>query len=345
MRNDQLTRDEKYSLLVLIVDRKQTKKVTEYAKKIHIKRFTSFRGRGTVQNAVWKLLELDDVAKEILIFVIPSISEDQIISAFSSKFQFSKPSHGILFTIKLSHVLGITYKAPQDQVPEPARNSGIVGVCAIVDKGRGDDVIDIVNRDLYVGGTILSANGSIDKSKKLFNLYVEEEKEVVLMLVPESKVRELSYRVADEMKFEKENTGILFTLAISQVKGLVATKNNLEDLGKKERQPDWSMEPKQYDALWTIVPSGQDQEVIEAAEKGGSQGGTIFHARGSHIRHHGPIIDDIEPRREVVMVVAESSHTEKIAYEIYEKFRLDDPGQGILFVFPIHETIGLTNQS
>ncbi|MDE1548465.1 P-II family nitrogen regulator [Jeotgalibaca caeni] len=333
--------DENYTLLTVIVDRKNSQRVIDYAKKIKIKRFTSFRGRGTLPNPILKMLEMDDVYKEVILFVIPSVHEENIIQSFTEKFHFDKPNRGILFTVKLSRVLGMTYKAPEDLKPGPAQDAGIVGVCAIVNKGNAEQVMDTCNRDLYLGGTIIPAHGSIDKSKKIFDQFVESDKEMVLLLVPESRVRAVTQKIADEMNFEKENSGVLYTFAVHRIKGLVDRKLSLEELEKSEKRPDWSAEQTEFDAVWAIVPSGTDRNVIQAAERGGSQGGTIIHARGAHIREHGLMIADIEPQREVVILLTDRKDTETIANEIDKEFRLDEPGQGIVFVHPIHETIGI----
>lgn len=96
----------------------------------------------------------------------------------------------------------------------------------------------------------------------------------------------------------------------------------------------------QYDAIWAVVPAGKDAAVIESAEKGGSAGGTIFHARGSHVVEHGLFFNAMEPEKEVVMLIAKREDADAISQSINEEFRLDDPGNGVLFVFPIGNPTG-----
>lgn len=322
-----------YSLMTVIVHRSMGQRVVQYGKSLGLKRFTSFHGRGTVPNAILKFLEMDDVHKEVLLFIMPTAKVGEITEQMKGKFHFDKPGKGILFTVKLSHVLGITHKASADSVEAAKRPADVIAVCTIVDKGQGEEVFRAANGDANHGGTIIEAHGSTDQSQHLFNLRVETEKEMVLMLVPAANAPGLAERIREELELEKRNTGILFTYEVDSVLGLnsVAPGQAVQTDTKQSR----------YDAIWAIVPAGNDEQVIRSAEKGGSQGGTILHARGAHVREHSRFIASIEPTREVVVVISKREDTAAICQEIHDEMHLDDPGQGVLFVFPLEEVQGV----
>ncbi len=337
--------DQNYTLLTVIVNQNKAEKITQYAKRIGIKRYTSFRGKGTATSAILQMLEISDINREVIIFIIPTVQVDEMMAKLTEKFHFEKPSQGILFTVKLSHVLGITHKAPENSLPDTNLHTDLIGMCTIVDKGLASDVLDVCNRDSFLGGTILPAHGSARESVKIFNFAIEPEKELVLMLIPVNKANDMKNRLVEKLNLKDKNSGIFFTFAIDQVRGL-KKKEGYEDSEHdiKERLADWEHEEAHYDAIWTIVPEGYDGDVVRAAEKGGSQGATILSARGAHVRDHSLMIADIEPEREVVVVITKREATYGICKEINEKFRLDDPGQGVVFVFPIHEPVGLLNK-
>lgn len=326
-----------YSLLTVIVNRTKAQRIIHFAKSIGIKRYTSLIGRGTIPNAILHLLELDEVNKEVLLFIVPMIKEKEYIQSFNDKFNFDKRNSGIIFSVALSHCLGITHKAPHVPIEKYEKASGVVGVCVIVDKGVGEDIVALTNEDAYFGGTILPAHGSADHSAKIFNLNVQKEKETVLMLVPASKVASLQAKIKSNLNLNKANSGILFTFDVSEIHGLFKDKL-IEATVTYEKTDD------EYEAIWAIVPSGKDVAVITSAEKGGSTGGTIFHARGSHIIEHGRLIGAIEPEKEVIMMIAKRKQAYAISKSINEEFRLDDPGTGVLFVFPIGNTAGLFSE-
>lgn len=322
-----------YSLLTVIINRSKAQRVLQFAKTIGIKRYTSLIGRGTVPNAILQMLELGDINKEIILFVVPSVDEKKLLDAFNTKFSFDKRNTGIIFSVSLSECLGITHKAPVHSVVETQSTSGIVGIFTVVDKGVGEEIIAISHADACFGGTILPAHGSADHSYKIFDLAVQAEKETVLMLVPAGKVASLKDKLISNHNFKKANSGIFFTFDVNAFYGLV---KNLPIEGEARDEEN----SEQYDAIWAVVPSGKDTAVIESAEKGGSTGGTIFHARGSHVVEHGIFVNAIEPEKELVMLISKRDKTESISKSINEEFRLDDPGNGVLFVFPISNPTG-----
>lgn len=327
-----------YSLMTVVVNRSLGQRVIQHAKRLGLKRFTSFHGRGTVPNSILKFLEMDDVSKEILLFVMPTVNVDEIREQMQEKFHFDKPGKGILFTVKLSHVLGITHKAPMDdELDLPKDPAAVIAVCTIVDKGMAEDVFQAANgKTASYGGTIIEAHGSTDQSQHLFKLRVETQKEMVLMLVPAVEAPALAATIREKLELEKKNTGILYTYAVDQVLGLKGWETRR---AASETVPQPPEQPS-YDAIWAVVPGGKDEQVIRSAEKGGSRGGTILHARGAHVRDHIRLISNIEPTREVVVVIAKREDTASICSTIHEEMRLDDPGKGLLFVFPLREVHG-----
>lgn len=81
---------------------------------------------------------------------------------------------------------------------------------------------------------------------------------------------------------------------------------------------------------------------MEAATKAGSRGGTIINARGSGIHEtHTLFAMAIEPEKEIVLILSENNTTEAIVAAIRQELRVDEPGNGIIFVLDVNETYGL----
>ncbi|HOA17575.1 MAG TPA: P-II family nitrogen regulator, partial [Fervidobacterium sp.] len=79
-----------------------------------------------------------------------------------------------------------------------------------------------------------------------------------------------------------------------------------------------------------------------AANKAGAKGGTIINARGSGIHESGKILSmEIEPEKEIVMILSESDTTENIVSAIKDAIKIDEPGNGILFVQDVNRTYGI----
>jgi len=50
---------------------------------------------------------------------------------------------------------------------------------------------------------------------------------------------------------------------------------------------------------------------------------------------------EIEPEKEIVLILAENSVTDAIVSSIRENMNIDEPGKGIIFVQSINKTYGL----
>lgn len=97
-----------------------------------------------------------------------------------------------------------------------------------------------------------------------------------------------------------------------------------------------------YQIIVTIVEKGKADEVMESATKAGARGGTVLNARGSGLHETQRLFTlDIEPERDIVLIITESDKTEAITSAIRKDLNMDGPGHGLLFVQNITRTIGL----
>ena len=107
---------------------------------------------------------------------------------------------------------------------------------------------------------------------------------------------------------------------------------------KSERGEDITM----YQVITSIVDKGKAEDVIEAASKAGSKGGTIVNGRGSGIHETSKLFSmDIEPEKEIVIILSEISMTEAIVASIRETLNVDVPGKGIIYIQDTNKTYGI----
>lgn len=93
----------------------------------------------------------------------------------------------------------------------------------------------------------------------------------------------------------------------------------------------------------TIVKKGWGDDVMKASRKAGAQGGTILFGRGTGIHENKSILGlMIEPEKEIVLTIAESSMADDIIRSITEAVKLDEPGTGVGFILPIEKVFGIT---
>lgn len=97
-----------------------------------------------------------------------------------------------------------------------------------------------------------------------------------------------------------------------------------------------------YQAIFTIVDKGNAEHVIDAAVAAGSRGGTIINGRGSGVHETARMFGfEIEPEKEVVLVLALRQDSENIVTSIHDSMDLDKPGTGIIFVQDVARVRGV----
>lgn len=212
-------------------------------------------------------------------------------------------------------------------------------VCIIVNYGLGSKVVKSAKRHGFSGGTITLAKGTVNSRVLNFIGLADVRRELVYLAAEKS----VAYRALEEMneefEFDKPNRGIVFTTSINTVLGSKNIKPKKRVVKNDiERRGDEAM----YNLITIIVDKGRAEEVIDAANKAGAKGGTIINARGSGIHESGKILSmEIEPEKEIVMILSESDTTENIVSAIKDAIKIDEPGNGILFVQDVNRTYGI----
>ena len=97
-----------------------------------------------------------------------------------------------------------------------------------------------------------------------------------------------------------------------------------------------------YQSIMIIVDKGKAEDVVEVAAKAGSKGATIINGRGSGIHETSRVFAmDIEPEKEIVLIISKTSDAKDIVQCIKEDFDIDKPGNGVIFIQDVSEAYGL----
>jgi len=208
-------------------------------------------------------------------------------------------------------------------------------LCVIVDFDLGSKVIKIAKRNGVSGGTVFLGYGTI-KNKILEALALTDiRKEIVIIIDQKNTAYQALEEINKKFTFNKPNHGIAFSASVSAILGSKSCQKNYIN---KERGVTNTM----YNAIFSIVDKGNAEAVIEAATKAGARGGTIINARGSGIHETSKLFSmDIEPEKEIVLILSENNLTDKITTFIKEQLDMDKPGNGIIFVLDASKTYGL----
>lgn len=199
-------------------------------------------------------------------------------------------------------------------------------IVVILNEDQGSRCLKLAKSLGAKGGTVERGWGTT-KSNILSMLGLNRNrKEVVHILVRREVADRVMETIRKKFHLELPNHGIMYAVNVCHVAG---SKNVACQQGDKER----SLDTMGYQIITTIVERGRAEEVVEAAEAAGSRGGTVMNARGSGVHEREKLFNmDIEPQKEVVIILSPVEDTKAIVDAIHSALHLDEPGNGIIYV-------------
>lgn len=208
-------------------------------------------------------------------------------------------------------------------------------VCSIVEEDKGSEVLHIAKEIGISGGTVIKGKGSVQSKFLNFLGLSDSRKEICLNILKSEKEDSFYKQLKNKLKIDQEHHGLVFSIAIEAVLGL----RNHKEIKLKE-----SRDKVGVDAIFTIVETGQADDVIDCAKEAGATGGTVMHARGSGVHKNEKLFNiEIEPEKEVVFILSSKDKTQEISNHLNKKFDFENPGHGILFVIDVSKSMGLHN--
>lgn len=103
------------------------------------------------------------------------------------------------------------------------------------------------------------------------------------------------------------------------------------------------MKQFKHEVILCVVNSGFSEAAMEAARECGARGGTVFRARGTANLEAEKMLNIlIQPEKEVVMILVDSSVKNDILHALYKAVGLNTPGQGIVFSLPVDQVVGIS---
>ena len=208
-------------------------------------------------------------------------------------------------------------------------------ICCVVNIGDASKVIKCARKFGVRGATVSIGRGTVH-SRLLDILGLNEvRKEVVTMIVEDELSAGAIKGISDDMHFHKPHHGIAFSYPVLEFFG---SKNSID----QNKQSSREVKSGVYKAIHVIVDKGKGGDVVEAANEAGARGATILNARGSGIHEIQKVFSiEIEPEKEEVLIIAKTEIKDSIVGAICTSMKIDEPGNGILFVLDVNEVYGL----
>lgn len=203
----------------------------------------------------------------------------------------------------------------------------------IVEHNKASKVLHLADEKGVTASVAMLGRGTA--SRTIFDyLGLNDKKKAVLMLFGKTEeIMDLADDLVEKLEMDKPNHGIAYIESAFNVFGTEDNANGSENIKRGENM---------YNAIYTIVEKGNADDVIEAAEKAGSRGGTVMHARGSGSEEARKVFNMlIEPEKEIVLIISEEAKTKDIVESIRKETQIEEEGKGIIFVTNVAATYGL----
>ena len=98
---------------------------------------------------------------------------------------------------------------------------------------------------------------------------------------------------------------------------------------------------KLHDLIIAVVGRGFSDFVVSAARDAGATGATIIYGRGTSDYDMQVMGINIQPEREVVMILVKHEDRKKVMREIVDKTSVIEEGRGVCFSMPVTQVYGL----
>lgn len=179
-------------------------------------------GTGCANNEILQFMGLDVVRKEVLMMVVNGQVNEELHRMVKKEFHFDKPNTGIAFSVPVTSVIGLHEDNREEREDARGDDVNYQAIFTVVERGLGDRVISAAESVGAMGATVIHGRGSGSHEKaSIFNIVIEPEKEIVLIIAKSEEVKKITKAIDDEVDVETPGRGIIFVLDVSQSTGLL----------------------------------------------------------------------------------------------------------------------------
>jgi nitrogen regulatory protein PII len=171
------------------------------------------------------------------------------------------------------------------------------------------------------------------------------DKVISATFVLESKQEALLRELTDALGIEDKHYGLTMLLETSSATSVVLDMAGIKvsEGSMDKRMSFGSLEEREHDLIIAVVARGFSDYVVSAARDAGATGATIIYGRGTAESDMHVMGINIQPEREVVMILVPHKDRKKVMKEVVDKTSVIEEGRGICFSMPVTHVCGLDN--
>lgn len=210
----------------------------------------------------------------------------------------------------------------------------------ITDEGHDKKVKSILNSFGIKVKTVSNANGTASPSVLDYFGLIERKKAVFMAIIPNYLSKDILNKLNNHFKFDDVGTGVSFTVPISSSNKYLSDvfKNNAPESEEKHMEQENSIK---YHLVITIVSEGYLEQVMTAAKRAGSSGGTALKGRGLSDSRPAKILGfNIEPEKDIVLNIVTDRDKKRVMEEITKEVGIKTRGKGVCISVPVEDAVG-----
>lgn len=210
----------------------------------------------------------------------------------------------------------------------------------ITNEGHDKKVKSILNSFGIKVKTVSNANGTASPSVLDYFGLIERKKAVFMAIIPNYLSKDILNKLNNHFKFDDVGTGVSFTVPISSSNKYLSDvfKNNAPESEEKHMEQENSIK---YHLVITIVSEGYLEQVMTAAKRAGSSGGTALKGRGLSDSRPAKILGfNIEPEKDIVLNIVTDRDKKRVMEEITKEVGIKTRGKGVCISVPVEDAVG-----
>lgn len=210
----------------------------------------------------------------------------------------------------------------------------------ITDEGHDKKVKSILNSFGIKVKTVSNANGTASPSVLDYFGLIETKKSVFMAIIPNYLSKDILDKLNNYFKFDDVGTGVAFTIPISSSNKYLSDtfKDNVPEREEIKMEQENSVK---YHLVITIVSEGYLEQVMSAAKRAGSSGGTALKGRGLSDNRPAKILGfNIEPEKDIVLNIVTDKDKKKVMEEITKEVGIKTRGKGVCISVPVDDAVG-----
>ena len=221
---------------LLFIIANSDKKIEKVVNKFKLPFNVMTKAMGTASESLLNFFGLNAREKYVSMSIIPDSMEEDILLNLNDMLKINNIGNGLAFTINLSSSSKYVMDAFNDKVGENMEEEKKVKktrktkkeeknyhlVITIVDVGCAEKVMNAAKRKGATGGTIINGRELGGKNSfKFFNITMEAEKDIVLIVCEEKNKNDIMTEILEKTGIKTEAKGLCISLPIENVVGLI----------------------------------------------------------------------------------------------------------------------------